>query len=470
MDTRTVKTVDELLTAAGADGIGDIVVHGEIRDVPPLALTAGQRLRGDPGAALVFRPGVDGVRVSRDNDVVGLRIEVDAARRAIANDTGVDDLGIIRVAGVTTVGQVEILAAGRAQSGHVEVADLDVIMADTRDRAERPTLLGVGVLPGAFTLWNQHVDATSVLTADLRGIRAGRTGAAVRGSGVFVFGAGRENGRIEASTLETGPVFTDGGIASVASGMIGGGVFVGYGARVRDVRTAGPVTTYGINDMVLDNWGEVDRWIAQAPLTSYGRSGVGMVNFGAIGVLSIQAPIETHGTGARGFNVYRLDETAAPTVGTAEFDRIVTHGDAAIGIQIGQPIGQLTIHNGIGTTGGAGDSLVRGRVVRLSAHALSIQAGGSVAAIDVGGELTTSGDSVAVVDMRGEVAAMSVAAGIRATGPGSDGIVIDGGAITLRDTSVRSRHGAGIRFIGDGRMDLYDVDVRGGAGALVVRR
>ena len=98
----------------------------------------------------------------------------------------------------------------------------------------------------------------------------------------------------------------------------------------------------------------------------------------AAATVRIQAPVETHGIGARGFNVYRLDGFVGPTADTVEFDQITTHADAAIGIQIGQPIGRLIVHNGIHTEGGAGDSLVRGVITRLSAHALSIQPGGRV--------------------------------------------------------------------------------------------
>jgi hypothetical protein len=31
--------------------------------------------------------------------------------------------------------------------------------------------------------------------------------------------------------------------------------------------------TYGVNDMVLDNRGVVDRWTAEAKITSHGQSG-----------------------------------------------------------------------------------------------------------------------------------------------------------------------------------------------------
>ena len=83
--------------------------------------------------------------------------------------------------------------------------------------------------------------------------------------------------------------------------------------------------------MVLDNWGSVDRWVAEEKLTSHGPSGIGFVNFGALNELTVNAPIETFGQGARGFNVYdgRLNQ--------ATFDRITTHADGAVGVQISKP-------------------------------------------------------------------------------------------------------------------------------------
>ena len=97
---------------------------------------------------------------------------------------------------------------------------------------------------------------------------------------------------------------------------------------------------------------------------------------------------------------------------TVEFDRITTHADAAVGIQIGQPIGRLTVHNGVSTHGGTGESLVRGEIVRLSAHALSVQPGGRIERVDVGGTLSAAGPGVTAVDIRGEVGQMRVAGGI----------------------------------------------------------
>jgi hypothetical protein len=78
---------------------------------------------------------------------------------------------------------------------------------------------------------------------------------------------------------------------------VSGGVFVVYGVYADLVRNRGPVTTYGANDMVLDNWGIMDPWVADDKITSHGSSAIGFVNFGTINVLAMKAPIETFGQG-----------------------------------------------------------------------------------------------------------------------------------------------------------------------------
>ncbi len=191
------------------------------------------------------------------------------------------------------------------------------------------------------------------------------------------------------ATVELRPVHRD---------QITGGVFTVYGAHVAVVKNHGPVTTYGVNDMVLDNWGVVDRWIAEEKITSHGPSGIGFVNFGTIHDLRVAAPIETFGQGARGFNVY------TGTVGVADFDRVVTHADGAVGVQISQPIGRLVVRRGIETFGGTGQSLVKGVVMTLSAIGLSIKPGGSAREIEIAGGIKTNGAGVAPIENLGAMA------------------------------------------------------------------
>ena len=174
--------------------------------------------------------------------------------------------------------------------------------------------------------------------------------------------------------------------------------------------------TYGVNDMVLDNWGVVDRWVAEEKITSFGPSGIGFVNFGIVNDLKIQAPIETFGRGARGFNVY------TGTVHFAEFDRIVTHADGAVGIQISQPIGSLVVRRGIETFGGTGDSLVKGVVMKLSAIGLSVKPGGSARNIEIKGGVITHGEGIAPIELHGAIQLLRVSGGFEAAGLGFDKI------------------------------------------------
>jgi hypothetical protein len=112
----------------------------------------------------------------------------------------------------------------------------------------------------------RRANRSVTITADLTGLTVGRAGAPVRGSGIFVSGAGETGGRLIVSRLETGAVYSDGGIAPGTPDRITGGVFVVSGAFVDRVLNPSPVTTYGPNDMVLDNWGR--GWTALLPLAA----------------------------------------------------------------------------------------------------------------------------------------------------------------------------------------------------------
>jgi hypothetical protein len=356
------------------------------------------------------------VQLSRDNAVKALSLATDVDRRAVFNDTGQTTLGRIELEKLQVVGVVQLLAADAVRMGHVEAHSLDIIAADARGYDRRPKGYGVEVIPGAFTLWNQHKDPAVTITADLTGLSAGRAGAPVRGSGLFVSGGGDEAGRMDVSRLVTDAVFSDGGIAPGTPDRITGGVFVVHGAFVDLVRNCGAVTTYGANDMVLDNWGTVDRWITEAKVTSHGPSGIGFVNFGAINQLEVQAPIETFGEGARGFNVY------AGTVGSAEFDRIVTHADGAVGLQISQPIGIILVRRGVETFGRAGDSLVKGVVTRLSPIAFSVKPGGTVERAEIRGGLVTHGSGIEALELHGRVRELIVQGGLGSASGGFEAI------------------------------------------------
>lgn len=383
--TRRVVDNAETLAAAIEDNVGEIGITGDLRDLAEITLRPGQALIGrTPDAALRFRPGEDGIRLNADHRLAGLTIETDPARCAISNNVdAAETFGRIDLLHLRLTGCVRLLAAGRVRTGHVEAHDVDIVFADATVWDERPFGYGVEVVPGAFTLWNRHADPQAVITADLTGLAVGRPGRPARGSGVSVGGIGSTAGRVVLSRLETETIHVDGTIAPGTHDRIAGGLFVLAGGIVEVVTAHGATSTYGQNDMVHDNWGIVDLWRVEGKLASYGPSGVGFVNFGTIGRLDVRAPIETFGEGARGFNVYD------GVVHSAEFDRVVTHADGAVGIQISQPIGRLVVYRGIETRGGVGQSLVKGVITPLPATALSIKLGGRVGRIEISGGLRT---------------------------------------------------------------------------------
>jgi hypothetical protein len=400
---RNVSTVDAFLAAAADPQAKTIIVTQDLAAVPSLRLAPGQALRGgQPTPTLRFREGQDGLELTSDNAVSGLRLVCDVNRRALFNDTSASHLGRTELNTLTIIGVVQIIAKDSVRGGHVEAHQIHIVAGDARGFDARAQGYGVQAIPGVFTLWNQQSDNAVVITADLSGISAGEAGRPVRGSGVFVSGAGDAGGRLIAARLETGSIYSDGGIAPGTRDRITGGVFVVYGAFVDSVRNLGPVTTYGPNDMVLDNWGTVDRWTAADKITSHGPSGIGFVNFGSINKLEVSAPIETFGQGARGFNVYN------GTVGVADFDRVVTHADGAVGVQVSQPVGEIKVRRGIETFGGKGQSLVKGVVMNLSATALSVKPGGSIERVEILGGLVTHGAGVEAIELHGRIGALEI--------------------------------------------------------------
>ena len=197
---KSVTTSDALIAATKDKNVQKIAVSGHLTNAKSVQLSPGQSLCGtDKNATITFASGADGVQHSTDNQIHDLRLEAAPNKRAIFNDTTVASLGRIDLRHLTTIGRVQILARDKVRAGHVDVDGLDIIAADARQESERPHGYGVYVLQGAFTLWNMQSDESVVISADLVGLSAGRDGAPVRGSGIFVSGAGDEGGRLNVS-------------------------------------------------------------------------------------------------------------------------------------------------------------------------------------------------------------------------------------------------------------------------------
>ncbi len=428
---RVATTTAELVEAAQAADNAAIEVRGALEGAPSLRLKPGQKLQGVSGASIQFDPGQDGVVLTADNTVDGIELRTDPDRRALFNDASAAGFGRLALTHLKTTGCVRLIAEGAAFGGHVEARNVHVVEADARAFEDRPSSFGVEVIPGAFTLWNRQTSRDRRVSAELRGILAGRAELPVRGSGVLVGGT-HEGGPVSISLLETGEIFSDGGISPGTADRIAGGVFVLQGTGIDEVRNLGPVNTFGANDMVLDNWGRVERWHAQGKVTSYGPNGIGFVNLGELGTLTIDALLETHGLGACGFNCGEVKEDSAEidggaassaqsldgTVRQVTFERVVTRGDGAVGLQIAVPIGRVLVRSGVETFGGLGASLARGVVMRLAAVALSIKPGGSMRELVINDGLTTHGKGIEALELHGQIEAVQISG---AAGPKGGG-------------------------------------------------
>jgi hypothetical protein len=438
--SRVVTTAAELQEAIQA-GEAAIEIEGELAGMPMITLAPGMALRGG-----TLRFGAKGIRLTRDNILEGVTVITEPDEVAILNDPSSADLGTLTLRDVQTTGQVLLVAADQVRAGHVQVENLTIVEADVRGRVDRPHGFGVEALQGGFTLWNRQADPDVRITAELLDISAGSADTPVRGSGVFVGGHGNwegigDGGTVQVSTLRTGEIHVNGGIPAGTPDLISGGVFVISGAVVDEVLNTGPVTTYGQNDMVLDNWGDVTAWTATAPVTSRGPSGIGFVNFGNITTLDVNAPVVTSGPGARGFNLYE------GSLERASFSSIATTGDGSVGVQISKPLGRLKIEGDLTTSGDEGMSLVKGVQVQLKAVALSIKPGGEVNTINVGGTIATTGNNVVTVEIEGEVGQLSVAGGISASGAGSDAVHTRANGPDLSGIAIHADHGQAISTI-----------------------
>jgi hypothetical protein len=111
---------------------------------------------------------------------------------------------------------------------------------------------------------------------------------------------------------------------------------------------------------------------------------------------------------------------------------------------VSKDLPELDVTGSVTTFGGAGTSLVRGKQVRLRAVAVSVQPGGRIGRLTVGGSISTHGDDVISLDVEGSLGAVHAERGITAAGAGSDAIRVSGsepieGLAEVAASAVRGR-------------------------------
>ena len=405
----------------------------------------------------------DGIGLTANNEVVNLTIQTNPSNRAIYLLSSLPDLGTLSLKNLIVTGQVQILTRAGTSKTNIIAENIDVVACDARKYSEQPQKYGVNVYQGAFTVYNYNSDEKSVINATLTNISVGRKGAPVIGSGLFVGGFGDNGGWVISDSITTGDIFSNGMIPFGQPNIITGGVFIVNGTKIKNVVNKGTVTTYGVNDMVLDTWGEVEKWTAEKPITSYGPSGIGFVNFGVVGVFEAKNKIETFGLGARGFNQYD------GTVDKATFHSIVTNGNGSIGIQVSKPIGSITVLNGVVTHGSEGETLVKGVIMILPADALSVKPGGEIKELNISGGITTYGDNVHCYHIEGGIVKqINIKGDVAANGNNSIAIeVSNDGETPLTNISATSKQGIAVQISKGKVTDRTGLTGKGAKGNIV---
>jgi hypothetical protein len=323
-----------------------------------------------------------------------LIIQTPAQDRAIYISSTEEDLGTMTLSNLTVTGQVQLLTRTPNKTMNLLVDQLDIPFSDSRNRTEKPLKYGAAVQQGALTVYNYNQDPTSSINAAIKQVSIGRQHAPVLGSGVFIAGFNETGGSVQLEELVTDDIYSNGMIPFGQPNLITGGIFILTGASAKNIYSKGSVTTYGVNDMVLDVWGNVGHWITEKPIESYGTSGIGFVNFGNVEHFQAKEEIVTYGSGARGFNQYD------GTIDYASFKSITTHGDGSIGMQISKPVGEILIEDSITTYGNIGESLVKGEIKSLKAIAFSLQTGGKIKKLHIGGNIETNGQDVHSLEIK----------------------------------------------------------------------
>lgn len=383
-------------------------------------LQKGQKLVASGDNVLLSFINGGGISLAGDNEISGLAIQTNTKDRAIWIDAVEENLGTIRLNNLLVTGMVQLLMRAPSKTLEVAAENVDVIAADARSYSERPMKYGVNVYQGAFTVYNYNPEEGSHIQITAKNISVGRKLAPVFGSGIFLSGFNDESGLVEIAELTTGDVYSNGMIPTGQPNLITGGIFIVYGAYAKSIVSNGLVETYGTNDMVLDVWGKVDKWVTKEKVVSYGPSGIGFVNFGSVGFFQAEQAVETYGLGARGFNQYD------GTITEAIFHDIVTEGDGSIGMQFSMPVGKIVLENGVTTKGSVGQTLVKGEIKTLHADAISVLKGGEIKELVVQGNLVTEGNDVVGYHVNGgQVHKLSLDGELITKGQESKAIVIE---------------------------------------------
>lgn len=242
-----------------------LVITCNITCLHSIILAPDTKISGKPLAngeiPTLFFNNSDGMGVTSNNDIVSLNIATASDSKAIYSAQVAADLGSFNFEHLQITGQFSFIARKGVLKANLVLNDIVIHAADARKYLEQPQKYGVNVLQGALTIYNYSSDSASLVTLHATNIAVGHKNMPVLGSGIFIAGAGDTGGRVHVHTLHTLAVYSTGNIPYGAPDFITAAVFIVNGTYAEKIIHDGEIITYGVNDMVLDAWGEVGSWI-----------------------------------------------------------------------------------------------------------------------------------------------------------------------------------------------------------------
>jgi hypothetical protein len=83
--------------------------------------------------------------------------------------------------------------------------------------------------------------------------------------------------------------------------------------------------------------------------------------------------------------------------------------------------------------------------MKLKAYAVSVQKGGHIGELSIGGALRTEGQGAVTLQVQGKINRLDVREGIHALGQHSDAAAIEGGDVPLEGIQITARDGVRIQ-------------------------
>ncbi len=437
---RIINTVEELVAATQDIKARYLIIRKDLTDVPSIKLNPFQSITGQTkGCTLKFKKGESGICLTKSNELRNLNIEVEDDHKAIYQDMSVAKFYTHKLNHISTKGIISFIVDDTFEQGAIDASFIHIVSANTNALPMRPNRYDSDSLIGAFTVWNQS-DNNTTIEISLEHFTCGIPTAPIKASGLLLWGNDELKGKVKANYINCGNIYIHADIPANKPDLVAAAFINGFQVDTRQVTLIGEIITEGANEMGIYNWGKISHFSMYKDLITKGANACAIINAGLIGKMNFMSNIETHGTGARGLYMYDGH------IADIHFEDVITHGDASTAIQFSRHIDNMTIDGNVEAFGnGLNVKLHDGTIVRVSADAIGVKYGGSVRLLRCSGNLITHGDEVRTIYNEASIERMFVQGEVIAKGEKSVAMEVNQGYFGGENINFVSEKWAAVR-------------------------